>query len=200
MRHVWSIMLKGLAALLPVGLTFYFIYWLSISIERVLRPVLVSVLAEKYYLPGMGLIAGLVVLYFLGLTVNAWIVKRLFRVGEGLLERIPLIKSIYGSLHDFMEYFSSIDERRGMKQVVLVSIADARLIGFVTGEQVGDVPFPESPDEEIVAVYLPLSYQIGGYTIFLPRSHVEPVDISMEDAMRRVLTAGLSKPGAENTD
>ncbi|HEX9802339.1 MAG TPA: DUF502 domain-containing protein, partial [Gammaproteobacteria bacterium] len=89
-------MLKGLAALLPVGLTFYFIYWLSISIERVLRPVLVSVLAEKYYLPGMGLIAGLVVLYFLGLTVNAWIVKRLFRVGEGLLERIPLIKSIYG--------------------------------------------------------------------------------------------------------
>jgi len=200
MRHVWSIMLKGLAALLPVGLTFYFIYWLSISIERVLRPVLVSVLAEKYYLPGMGLVAGLVVLYFLGLTVNAWIVKRLFRVGEGLLERIPLIKSIYGSLHDFMEYFSTVDERRGMKQVVLVSIADARLIGFVTGEQVRDVPFPESPDEEIVAVYLPLSYQIGGYTIFLPRSHVEPVDISMEDAMRRVLTAGLSKPVPDHTD
>jgi uncharacterized membrane protein len=183
-----------------VGLTFYFIYWLSISIERVLRTVLTSVLAEKYYLPGMGLVAGLVVLYFLGLTVNAWIVKRLFRVGEGLLERIPLIKSIYGSLHDFMEYFSTVDERRGMKQVVLVSIADARLIGFVTGEQVRDVPFPESPDEEIVAVYLPLSYQIGGFTIFLPRSRVEPVDISMEDAMRRVLTAGLSKPGLDNTD
>lgn len=200
MRHVWTIMLKGLAALLPVGLTFYFIYWLSISIERVLRPVLVSVLAEKYYLPGMGLVAGLIVLYFLGLTVNAWIVKRLFRVGEGLLEKIPLIKSIYGSLHDFMEYFSTVDERRGMKQVVLVSIADARLIGFVTGEQIRDVPFPESPDEEIVAVYLPLSYQIGGYTIFLPRSHVEPVDISMEDAMRRVLTAGLSKPVPEHTD
>jgi uncharacterized membrane protein len=200
MRHVWTIMLKGLAALLPVGLTFYFIYWLSISIERVLRTVLTSVLAEKYYLPGMGLVAGLVVLYFLGLTVNAWIVKRLFRVGEGLLERIPLIKSIYGSLHDFMEYFSTVDERRGMKQVVLVSIADARLIGFVTGEQVRDVPFPESPDEEIVAVYLPLSYQIGGFTIFLPRSRVEPVDISMEDAMRRVLTAGLSKPGLDNTD
>jgi uncharacterized membrane protein len=121
-------------------------------------------------------------------------------VGEGLLERIPLIKSIYGSLHDFMEYFSTVDERRGMKQVVLVSIADARLIGFVTGEQVRDVPFPESPDEEIVAVYLPLSYQIGGFTIFLPRSRVEPVDISMEDAMRRVLTAGLSKPGLDNTD
>lgn len=200
MRHVWSIMLKGLAALLPVGLTFYFIYWLSISIERVLRPVLISVLAEKYYLPGMGLAAGLVVLYFLGLTVNAWIVKRLFRVGEGLLERIPLIKSIYGSLHDFMEYFSTVDERRGMKQVVLVSIADMRLIGFVTGEQIRDVPFPESPDEEIVAVYLPLSYQIGGYTIFLPRSHVEPVDISMEDAMRRVLTAGLSKHEVASTD
>lgn len=200
MRHVWSIMLKGLAALLPVGLTFYFIYWLSISIERVLRPVLVSVLAEKYYLPGMGLVAGLIVLYFLGLTVNAWIVKRLFRVGEGLLERIPLIKSIYGSLHDFMEYFSTVDERRGMKQVVLVSIADARLIGFVTGEQIRDVPFPESPDEEIVAVYLPLSYQIGGYTIFLPRSHVEPIDISMEDAMRRVLTAGLSKSGLDDND
>jgi uncharacterized membrane protein len=138
-------------------------------------------------------VAGLVLLYFLGLSVNAWIVRRLFRMGEGFLERIPLIKSIYGSLHDFMDYFSTADERRGMKQVVLVSIADARLIGFVTREHVTDMPFSPPASEEMVAVYLPFSYQIGGYTVFVPRSHLEPVDMPMEDAMRRVLTAGLTK-------
>lgn len=193
MRRVWSILLKGLAAVLPVTLTLYLIYWLSVSMERVLRPVITVVVPGEYYIPGMGLAAGLVVLFFLGLAVNAWIVQQVLRLGERMLEKIPLIKSIYGAIRDFMDYFSTAEQRKNMKQVVMVSIADMRLLGFVTREQVNDIQGLPFKENDMVAVYLPMSYQIGGYTLYLPRSQVEPLDMSMEDAMRMVITAGLAK-------
>lgn len=199
MHHVWNVLLKGLAAVLPVSLTLYLIYWLGVSIENVLRPVITAAVPDPYYLPGMGLVAGLVLLFFIGLAVNAWIVQRLLGVGERLLERIPLIKSVYGALRDFMDYFSGAEQRRDLKQVVIVSLADIRFMGFLTRERITDMP-GISFSEDIVAVYLPMSYQIGGYTVYLPRSRVESVDLSVEDAMRRVLTAGLSKRRPERRD
>ncbi len=198
MRYIGKIIFKGLAALLPVTLTLYLIYWLGVYIERLLHQVIITVVPESYYLPGMGLAAGLVVLFFVGLAVNAWIVQRLFRLVEGLLARIPLVKSIYGSLHDFMDYFSGTEQRAGLKQVVLVSVGEATLVGFLTREHIDDIPGLPTRNDEIVAVYLPLSYQIGGYTVYLPRSSVQPVEMSLEDAMRRVLTAELSKPARTN--
>lgn len=193
MRHVWSILLKGLAAILPVALTLYFISWLSVSMERLLRPVISAVVPGDYYIPGMGLVAGLVLLFFFGLAVNAWIVQRVLRLGEQILERIPLIKSIYGAIRDFMEYFSTTEQRRDMKQVVMVSVAGVQLLGFVTREKLRDVPGLSQKENDLIAVYLPMSYQIGGYTIYLSRTQVEPLDMPMEDAMRMVLTAGLAR-------
>ncbi len=193
MRNVGNVLLKGLAAVLPVSLTLYLVYWLAITIEEILHPVVAAVVPGSLYLPGMGLAAGLMLLYFIGLAVNAWVVRRLIHVGEAILERIPLVKSVYGTLRDFMDYFSTTQQRRDLRQVVLVSVADTRMLGFITEEHIGDMPGITLPDD-IVAVYLPMSYQIGGYTLYLPRSKVEALDLSIEDAMRRVLTAGLSKP------
>jgi uncharacterized membrane protein len=194
MRHAWNILLKGLAAVLPVGLTLYLVYWLSVSIENVLRSVITTLVPEEYYWPGMGFAAGLVLLFVIGIVVNAWLVRHLFRFGEKLLERIPLIKSVYGALRDFMDYFSSTRQRKDLHNVVKVSFGDAHLIGFLTREDLTDIP-GLSQSGQMVAVYLPMSYQIGGYTIYLPRSRVEAIDMSFEDAMRMVMTAGLSKSG-----
>jgi uncharacterized membrane protein len=195
MRYVWNILLKGLAAVLPVGLTLYLVYWLAISIERVIRPVITIVIPEHYYWPGMGLVAGMVLLFFIGLEVNAWIVRRMIGAGEELLEHIPLVKSVYGTLRDFMGYFSTMQKRHDLKQVVMVTVNDVRLMGFLTAEQVEDIPDMTHP-EDMVAVYLPMSFQIGGYTVYVPRSRVEAIDMSVEDAMRRIITANLSKAGA----
>lgn len=194
MHSIWNILIKGLAAILPVGLTIYLIYWLSVSIEKVLRPVLTAVVPEQYYWPGLGLVAGLVLLFFIGLAVNALIVRRLFQFGERLLEQIPLIKSIYSTLRDFMDYFSTTQQRKDLKNVVTVTIGEAQLIGFLTQEDIKDIPNTFHSDV-LVAVYLPFSYQIGGFTVYMPRSSVKSIDMSAEDAMRVIITAGLSKSG-----
>lgn len=113
MSYLWKNVLKGLATVLPVALTLYLIYWLGLTIENGLHPVITSVVPEAYYIPGMALVAGGVVLFFLGLAVNAWVIQRLIWLVEKLLERIPLVKSIYGSLHDFMDYFAAGKSRAG---------------------------------------------------------------------------------------
>lgn len=199
MRQIGNILLKGLAAILPIALTLYLIYWLGTSAETLLRQAITAVLPARYYVPGMGLAAGLVLLFFTGLAVNAWIVRRVLGVGEQLLERIPLFKSIYGALRDFMHYFSGVKERTDLKQVVMVTIAEVRMLGFLTAEHIDDIPGISLP-EDVVSVYLPMSYQIGGYTVYIPRDQVEPVDMSIEDAMRRVLTAGLSRSRRREKD
>jgi uncharacterized membrane protein len=168
------------------------------SIEDMLPPATLSAIPDYYYIPGMGLAAGLVLLFFIGVAVNAWIFRRILRAGEDLLERIPLVKSVYRALRDFVDFFSTKGGQGDMRQVVLVSVAGLRLLGFITCERISDIP-SFSQGENVVAVYLPMSYQIGGFTIYLPRSQVETVDMPAEEAMRIILMAGLSQSHAKGT-
>ncbi|MGH8630174.1 MAG: DUF502 domain-containing protein, partial [Burkholderiales bacterium] len=71
-----------------------------------------------------------------------------------------------------------------------------RVMGFVTREEFSDLPAGVAGDGE-VAVYLPMSYQIGGYTVFMPRSQLREIQMSREDAMRFVLTAGVKTRSSE---
>lgn len=192
MRHFWDTLLKGFVTVLPVTLTIYLIYWFVLFVENILGGLIEAVLPDHLYVPGMGVIVGLVLLYFIGRVVDVWLFKRVLLIGEHLLERIPLVKSIYAALRDFTEYFSSHKQHSGMQQVVMVSIGDdIRLLGFVTRDNHTDTAGLELNDD-IIAVYLPMSYQIGGYTLYIPRSKVETVDMPIEDAMRLVMTAGVS--------
>lgn len=138
----------------------------------------------------MGLVAGVVLLFFIGIIVNAWIFKRVLGLGEHLLGRIPLVKTVYDALRDFMDYFSPSETQEELKKVVMVTLKEVQLIGFITSE-IDDLPGISLPDDK-VAVYLPMSYQLGGFTVYISKECVEIIDISLEDAMRRVLTASLS--------
>ena len=122
--------------------------------------------------------------------------QRLFAWGEAVLNRLPLVKSLYSAIKDFMAYFSP-DNKAAMSKVVLVQLPGQafELLGFVTREDFSRLPVQLSMDDP-VAVYLPFSYQIGGYTLFLPRSCLTPVDMPFEEAMKLVLTGAVAR---ENT-
>ncbi len=191
MRYLANIFLKGLGAALPIALTFYLIFWLGSLLERSLRPAIELALSKEGYIPGMGFLAGLVLIFLFGLMIEAWVVRRTLQMAENFIIRIPLIKTIYGGLRDFMDYFSKMQKSKEMKKVVSVSIGGTQLIGFLTAETDENLP-GESSLQGLVSVYLPMSYQIGGFTVYVPRDAISPIDLPVEDAMRLVLTAGLS--------
>lgn len=196
MRRVSGIFLKGLAVVLPVFVTAYLVVWIVRTAEEVLGGVLHVLLPESWYVPGLGLFLGVVLIFLIGLLLQAYLIRRLFAVGERLLQRIPLVKTVYSALQDIMAFAS----RSGgeASQVVLVRVSlgetEAKLLGFVTREAWEGLPENMGASDE-VAVYMPMSYQIGGYTLILKREQLEPVDMNMDDAMRFAVTAGMSTQG-----
>ena len=192
LRAISRTFLTGLITLLPVVLTVYLLYWLVVTAEAALGDVIRLVLPENLYWPGMGSIAGLVIVFLVGLLMHAYLVRRLFAWGEQILYHLPLVKSVYRAIRDFFNYFSP-DKTKEFEQVVAVSIGDTgmQVIGFVS--QAVPERLPEDFREEgSIMVYLPLSYMIGGYAVLMPRSAVRPLDMSMEEAMRFTLTAGVT--------
>ncbi|UTW12870.1 DUF502 domain-containing protein [Marinobacterium rhizophilum] len=184
--------LTGLITTVPIALTLYLVYWLVVSVEVALGALMRLMLPAGLYVPGMGLLVGLLLMFAVGLLMHAYLVQRLFSMAETLLYSMPLVKSIYRAIRDFFNYFSP-ENHKEFEQVVLVTIGDTgmRLIGFVTQAQPERLPAGVREDDNVL-VYLPLSYMIGGYAVLMPRSAVRPLDMSMEEAMRFTLTAGVT--------
>jgi uncharacterized membrane protein len=193
MKMVTKLFLKGLAAVLPIVVTIYVLYWLGTTAESLLGRGLKMLIPGSLYWPGMGVVAGLVLVLVIGVLMNAWLFRKVFRWGERLLERIPLVKAVYGSVRDLMGFFSGSDKKT-MRKAVMVAVGNTplRLVGFITREDFSGLPAGIGGDDT-VAVYLPMSYQIGGFTTMVPRSAVQLIDMSIEQAMRFAVTAGMSE-------
>jgi uncharacterized membrane protein len=191
MRRIWNIFLKGLAAILPVGLTVYVVFWLGKTAESILSGPLRFILPSGHYWPGLGLLVAFLFILLTGVLVEAYIVRRLFRFGESLFARIPIVKTIFGALKDFTQFLPAGGKARDLKRVVMWRTGTAHMIGFVTEEQVSPRLLGAGADD-VVAVYFPMSYQIGGYTLYLPKTELQETDLSVEEAMRMILIGGVT--------
>lgn len=195
MTKPFKLVLQGLATVLPLGLTLYFIYWLAISAEGLFKPILLKLLPQSLYFPGMGILAAVLFLFCLGILVNAYVIRYLIQLGEKILEKIPLVKSVYGGVQDLTQ-FLTLSGKKQAKSVVSLDIGNGmQLIGFLTGEKTGQKFFGNGETEK-VGVYLPMSYQVGGYTVYVDKDRLEPLDIGIEEAMRLIITGGMQRSEA----
>ncbi|MGB7181935.1 MAG: DUF502 domain-containing protein [Burkholderiaceae bacterium] len=198
MIRIQNLFVQGLAALLPIAITLYLIYWLGTATEDILGQGLRLLFPDRYYLPGMGIGAGILLAFATGIVLRLWIGRKLLQLGERVLRRVPVVKTIYSAARDFTAFWTA-DKKHDNRQVVLVTLPQGQqLIGFITQRQPGQlVPGLDGPD--LIAVYLPMSYQIGGYTVYMPASQVRHIDMSVEDAMRITLTAAMSVSDPEKS-
>ncbi len=191
MNRFWSILLKGLATVLPIFITVYSLYWLGISSEEFLGGAIKYFVSPEYYWPGMGVVVALALVMLVGVLVNNRVGEFFLRKLHYMITHIPVANTIYNGVQDLMQFFTSSREKEGMDQVVEISLgSNMRVLGFVTQEQLA-IPLDHN-DEYLVGIYLPMSYMIGGFTIYVPRKQIKPVDISVEKAMRLTLTAGMT--------
>ena len=183
MNRIFILVLQGLGALLPITVTVYFLIWLVTSVEAFLTPYV----PYDWYFPGMGVLLALMVMLVTGLLVNAYIFKLVLEWGEKGLERIPVVKTLYGTVKDAVNLIS-IGKKQKAQSVVSVDVGnDIHLIGFITSQAGAQSLFN---DADKVGVYVPMSYQIGGYTVYIDKNKLTPLDIDVETAMRIALTGG----------
>ncbi len=201
LQPLWRLFLSGLAAVLPLAITIYLVVWLGSAAEALFGRIVRGLFPDWIYFPGLGILCAIGAILLIGLFVRQWAFKRLWQFGEDLIHRIPLINTLYRGIRDILEFVSRSNRREDLQRVVLVELYPGiQTMGFVTDESVIEV-LPElreaegvDTDTELISVYMPMSYQIGGYTIYLPRDRVRPIDISVEDALRVILTAGVNRP------
>jgi len=200
MRKILRLTMSGLVTVLPVALTVYVIWWVVNTLEAWMRRALIAikVVSPEHYWPGLGLIAGFVLLLAVGSLVNAYAGKIFLRYWDDLISRIPFVKTVYGGFRDVVSLLpSGSGEKRDLQRVVLARFGDVHAIGFVTREDVPAV-LNAHGGQNWVTVYFPMSYAFGGYTIYVPRDRLQPLDISVEDAMRLAITAGLTASGSRS--
>ncbi|NVK21551.1 MAG: DUF502 domain-containing protein [Kangiellaceae bacterium] len=188
MKSISKIFIQGLFAILPVVLTIAFIIWLVSTLETYLKQVILLVISEQSYWPGLGLLVGIVLIFALGLLIKAYLGQVIVNALNRLMERIPLVGAIYNAFNDMVKFLSPSGEK-DLKQAVLLELQPGvEVIGFITSndEAIGD-------RQGLVAVYVPLSYQIGGLTIFMPKDKCKELDMPASEAMKKVLTASMTQ-------
>jgi len=200
MRQFSRIFVRGLLAILPIFLTIYVVVWSFIFLESTLSGVLRAILPSNLYFPGLGLVSLVLVILVTGIALAEIHVEQMFHYLEKRFNRLPVIKLIYGTCKDFLNYMTNHRRKKQFNKVVTVQMQNGgfKLVGFITEEDLNRHN-EQLADDDWVAVYLPMGYQIGGYTLLINRKQVEPVNMSFEDAMRFILTAGVASNHEDDT-
>lgn len=189
LKKTWKWFLQGIAVIAPVALTIALLVWLGTWSERTFGGLFRAVFPDGWYFEGLGLLGGILVTLGVGLAANLFLVRWVVGMVESVLERIPLVTSLYQAFKDIARLFSQ-DVDRQLGQVVAVDLGGMRLVGFVT-QQAARLPGDFGDEEEPrVAVYLAMSYQLGGFTVHVPKNRLTPLDVPADRAMRAVLTGG----------
>lgn len=193
MKKLYKYFFRGLITILPVALTVYVLYiflaWMETLTLWVLRPLIGS-----FYLPGMGLVFGVVSIVLIGYLVSKQSVRKVLSFAELPFTNLPVVKSIYSSLKSFADYFSPAGADSEQSVVILRMPGHGmEIVGLITRRGFADLPEGFLPGNR-VAVYLPMGYMIGGYTVFVPTEWVQPIAMSVEEAMRSSLIAWMARP------
>lgn len=196
LKRLSRYLLRGALTLMPFGLTLYVLYLFLVGSEAFAR-LAVEPLLGSFYVPGMGLLLGIVGIVILGFIVSHPLMDRVFALIEMPFNNIPIVRSVYSALKSLADYFAP-QSQEAPRQVVLVRFPGGfEIIGFLTRDNLQSLP-EGIEREQGVAVYFPMSYMVGGYTAFVPRSSVTPIAMSVEEAMRSSLVAWM--PGGERND
>lgn len=191
MKHIKRTFLKGLITVIPIAATIGLFVWFVTFTEKLAGQILKYLLPDVSHLPGMGVLFAFLLIFVIGLALNAWITRRLLKFGEDILNKIPFIKTIYASMKDLVGFFSA-KNTNGMNSVVLVDIGGGRkVLGLITRENFQDEK--ELDKKNLVSVYMPMSYQLGGFTIFMSKNQVEEINIPVDKALSQTLTGWVQK-------
>lgn len=176
-RHVTRCLVGGVVALLPIGGTILGVTYLEATITAGWRD------EVSWYFPGLGLVLAVLVVYVVGLFVTTFLGRWLWRTADKLLERLPLIGTLYQSLKEVLGYDTQKD--RFFEAVVAVRVDEGFEIGLVTGKADG----PDGTEHTLV--FVPSAPNpSNGRLLLLPPERIQTLDLRAADALRGLVSMG----------
>lgn len=177
---------------ITVYLTIYFIEAVDRNVDSLLPPELKPSTYLTFQVPGLGLIIALVSLTLIGFLATNFLGRSVIGIGERIVARMPLVRGVYSALKQLFETLLS-QSGNSYRQVVLVPFprAGSWAIAFVTTEQTGEIGRAVGEDD-LVGVYVPTTPNpTGGYLIYVRRSEIIPLKMTVEEGMKVVISTGV---------
>jgi uncharacterized membrane protein len=189
-RAVRNKFVAGLFILVPIAITVQSLWWLFVFVENLARPVAARL--TDYEIPGLGLITTLTIVLAVGLIFSAGPLKRLLDGLEEVLEHIPLFGLVYGTVKRVFEGFGNMRSSDAFKRFVLARLPGRTTPGFLTGSF--SLERADGTTQSLCTVYIPTNHLYVGDVVVLPAEDVIETDISIEDGISLILSAGSSVP------
>ncbi|MBI5874694.1 MAG: DUF502 domain-containing protein [Deltaproteobacteria bacterium] len=189
--------ITGLLVVVPLYLTVYIFALIVAYMDRLLNYLPESLRPDtylKFHMPGLGVIVTIIVVFVIGILATNLLGKKLVEIGDAILAKIPLFRSIYKPLKQFMETFF-VTGYSGFRRVVLVEFPSKGMysVGFLTGVADGEVQ--SKTKEKVVNVFLPTTPNpTTGFYILIPEKDIIPLEMSVEDAFKLIITGGMVSP------
>ena len=190
-------LIAGLLVWVPLGITIYVITFLVTTLDQTLLLVPPALRPEAlvgFHIPGLGVVLSFVILLATGIVAANFFGQRLIKLWESALGRIPVVKSIYSSVKQVSDTVLS-DQGTAFRKALLVEFPrpGCWTIAFMTGAP-ADAVVDHLPGDH-VSVYVPTTPNpTGGYFVMLPRSSVRELDMSVDDALKYIISMGVVAP------
>ena len=184
---------RGVIVLLPVVITIWFFNLLFTTVDGIISPVFDQLLYR--HIPGLGFVTMLILILMVGVLSRNLIGLAIFKFFERLIFSIPLARTIYSATKDLLNAFGGGKQGRSFREVVLVEYPRPGIhtIGFVTNEL--SVELDTEPGKMISIYILNPPNPTSGMLILTRRESVKVLDLSVEEGLKLVLSAGIVTPG-----
>ncbi len=199
-RRIRNVFITGLLITLPIALTWFILQFLLNNFDA-LSPVFTNILIqlgapipEGYRIPFLGLVVTLLIVLIVGWLTTNFFGKKVFQIGELLIEKIPFVRRIYKGSKQVVSSIAEADTST-FRKVVLIEFPRRGLlaIGFVTGESRGEVQ--ELTRENMLNVFVPtMPNPTSGFLIFSPLEELTEVSMTIEEGIKYVVSGGLVTP------
>lgn len=191
MRRLRRYLFEGLALVVPIGATAWILLWLFRRVDGILAPYIEPAFGRTA--PGLGLVALVVLLLGAGWIAELAVGRRLTRLWELAVERVPIVRPLYRGTSRIVEAMVG-EESRAFKETVLFEYPSPGTwaVGFVTGE--APTPLPEGVETPAVTIFLPTAPNpMSGFLLIVPRARTHALPIAPDEALTFVLSMGSAK-------
>jgi len=185
--------LTGLLVVTPIWGTFLILKTLFVAVDGILGDLLAQ-LVPNHYVPGLGIVTLILMVFMTGLFAANFMGRQMVKLWEDWLNSVPLVRGIYSTLKSMMDVLS-FSERGSYNRVVLIQFPKNGhyCFAFVTGVTKGDLQ--DLAKEPLVHVYVPTSPNpTSGYFLLVPEREVTAINITVEEAMKLIVSGGLYSP------
>jgi uncharacterized membrane protein len=200
--RVRNYFLTGLVVVGPVTITLYIARYVIDAVDRFVKPYIPAVYNPDTYLPfalpGFGLLFAIILLTLIGALAANLIGRSIISASEVMLGRMPVVRNVYKGTKQIFESVvtASAPNQQAFQKVALMEFPSKGIwaIVFITGEAAQEIQCVVA-DQDLVSVFLPTHLlPPSGFVVFVPRASVIPIDLTVEDAAKIIISAGLVNP------